>query len=122
MNVKDTMNTSHITLKSYILGFALSLVFTLSAYIVATSPNVTSKFVFGAVIVLAFLQLITQLIFFLHLGKETKPRWKLFTFFTAIIGMGILVTGSIWIINHLNYNMTPADMASTVIQNEGMMK
>jgi cytochrome o ubiquinol oxidase operon protein cyoD len=114
------MNQSHITLKSYVIGFILSIVFTMSAYFVATSPTLTSKFVLTFIIILAFLQFITQLIFFLHLGTETKPRWNQFIFFTTIIGIGILVGGSIWIMNHLNYNMTPQDMSSYLLKDEGI--
>ena len=116
------MNDTHITLKSYIFGFILSILFTLSAYWTATSSTLTSKLALTVIIVLAFLQLITQMIFFLHLGKEKKPRWNIFIFFTTLIGIGILVIGSLWIMNHLNYNMTPDQMNRFIIHDEGMQK
>ena len=113
-------NTSQATLKSYTLGFVTSLAFTLSAYAVATSHSFSSKFIFVSVVTLAFLQLVAQLIFFLHLGSEKKPQWNLFIFFTTLVGIFILVFGSLWIMDHLNYAMTPQDMNSIIIQGEGL--
>jgi cytochrome o ubiquinol oxidase operon protein cyoD len=114
------MNESHLTLKSYIFGFIISVLLTLSAYYTATSPTLTPAFALRVVILLAFLQFLAQLIFFLHLGKETKPRWNVFIFITTIIGMGILVGGSLWIMNHLNYRMMPQDINTYFIEEEGV--
>ena len=47
-----------------------------------------------------------QLVFFLHLDEESGPRYKLAAFgFMALILL-IVVVGSLWIMQHLNYNMT----------------
>jgi cytochrome o ubiquinol oxidase operon protein cyoD len=90
---------------------------------VATSTTLTSSFAIGVVITLAFLQFLAQLIFFLHLGKETKPRWNLFIFVTTIIGIGILVGGSLWIMNHLNYNHeSPDDINAHVMEEEAIYR
>ena len=51
-----------------------------------------------------------RLYFFLHLGKETKPRWKLYVFGFMVSVVLIIVFGSIWIMNNLNYRMTPAQI------------
>ncbi len=114
------MDKPHITLTSYVSGFILSVSLTFFAYWAATSPSFESKSALGIIIVLAFLQLVAQLVFFLHLGKESKPRLGLFIFGTAVIGISILVFGSLWIMNHLNYRMSPADMNSFIVKNEGI--
>jgi cytochrome o ubiquinol oxidase operon protein cyoD len=115
------MNETNITLRSYMTGFFLSVLFTLAAFF-AVTHHARAVWVVPTIIILAFLQLITQLIFFLHLSKESKPRWNLFIFFTTIIGIAILVLGSLWIMNHLNYNMTSQDMSRYLIKDEGMQK
>jgi cytochrome o ubiquinol oxidase operon protein cyoD len=51
-----------------------------------------------------------QLIFFLHIGEERGGRWKLLTFVFVLMTLGIIVVGSIWIMNNLNYNMSPAQV------------
>jgi cytochrome o ubiquinol oxidase operon protein cyoD len=114
------MNTSRISIRSYLVGFVMSVALTLAAYLVVVNHSFTQNGLIGAIITLAFIQCIVQLVLFLHIGSETRPRWKLFIFFTTVIGIGILVGGSIWIMNHLNYNMTPQDMSSYLLKDEGI--
>jgi cytochrome o ubiquinol oxidase operon protein cyoD len=55
--------------------------------------------------VLAVAQMIVQLVFFLHLGDEVRPRYK-FASFVFMAGILIIVVGgSLWIMNNLNQNM-----------------
>jgi cytochrome o ubiquinol oxidase subunit IV len=68
-------------------------------------------------LIVAILQLIVQLIFFLHLIHESKPRWNLLFFISTIGIILIMIIGGIWIMNHLNYNMTPQKV-NQYIQNE----
>ena len=113
------------SLKSYIIGFALSLVFTLAAagliwvHINSGHRVFTHELLFVAILVLAIAQMLVQLIFFMHLGDESGPRWKLGVFISTVGIILIIVVGSIWIMNHLNYNMmaSPTDM-STYIQSQ----
>lgn len=106
----------------YVIGFFLSLVITLCSYFVVVNHIVENVILITVVLILAFSQLIVQLLFFLHLGQEKKPRWNLI-FFVATVGMMLLVViGSIWIIHHLNYNMMPQQMDKVLIRDEGMKK
>lgn len=110
------------TLSAYVVGFIFSLVLTIIAYISVTQHLLSEVWLIAAILVLAFLQLIVQMTFFLHLNHESKPRWNSFLFFTTLIGIGILVIGSLWIMNHLNYNMSPTDMSTFIIHDEGMQQ
>ena len=112
-------------LKSYIIGFILSIVLTLAAYIpvwihVSTHHEMVSHVtIMWIIIPLAFVQLIVQLLFFLHLGQEEKPRWKLamlISFFSIVI---IVVIASIWIMTHLNYNMSLVQFNNLMKYGEG---
>lgn len=106
----------------YVIGFLLSIVITLISYIVVTNHIVENTMLIVVILSLAMLQLIVQLLFFLHLGQEEKPRWNLI-FFVATVGMMLLVIiGSIWIMDHLNYNMMPQQMNKVLLQDEGMQK
>lgn len=94
--------------KPYILGFILSLICTLSAYLLVKSNMLSRKWSIAYLVaVLALVQFCVQLRLFLHLGLEKKPKFKLLVFFFMIIVVLILVGGSIWIIQNLNYRMTP---------------
>src|SRR6266404_1101028 len=99
-------------LKSYIIGFVLSVVLTLLAYYPVWLHVNTRHMMFSHelllwfIVTLAFIQLIIQLLFFLHLGQESKPRWKLFVLISFFSVVFIVVIASIWIMQHLNYNMS----------------
>lgn len=112
------MNKS--ALRSYIIGFGLSLFLTFAAFIPVILNLFSKDVLLLLIVLLALVQLMVQLLFFLHLGREKKPYFNaMFLFFTA--GMIILViVASIWIMNHLNYSMTPSSMNEYLIKDEGL--
>jgi cytochrome o ubiquinol oxidase operon protein cyoD len=70
---------------------------------------------------LAVMQLVIQVVFFLHIGRGS--RLKLVTFGFALLIILIVVVGSIWIMNNLNYNMmhmTHDEMEIYLKQHEGI--
>lgn len=94
------------SIKSYTIGFVISIVLTLTAYIVVTNHWFSKQIIIYSIMGLAAVQLVVQLVFFLHLGRESKPRWNLAAFAFMLAVLLILVIGSLWIMNNLNYNMT----------------
>jgi cytochrome o ubiquinol oxidase operon protein cyoD len=103
----------------YSIGFGLSIVLTLTAYFAVTQRFLGGSSLVAAIVSLGLAQLMIQLRFFLHLGHESKPRWNLLAFAFMVLVVLILVFGSLWIMNHLNYNMhLPSD--SSIIHDEGM--
>jgi cytochrome o ubiquinol oxidase operon protein cyoD len=97
-----------LTRRSYIIGYVLSIALTLCAPLlyqwhVATSHQFPTHLELRvAFIALALVQLVVQLIFFLHLGDEKKPRWNLWAFGFAAIVVFILVGGTLWIMYNLS--------------------
>jgi cytochrome o ubiquinol oxidase operon protein cyoD len=110
--------TSEGSFKSYGTGFVLSIILTLVAYLMVVHHSFTADRIIAVIVTLALCQFMVQMFFFLHLGKETKPRWKLFVLFFMIMVVLILVFGSIWIMNNLNYRMTP-EQINTYLNNQG---
>lgn len=98
--------SGHGSYKSYIIGFILSIILTLIPYwLVVNHWSPKREVTIIAIMVFAVLQLLIQLVFFLHLGSESKPRWNLMAFLFTILVVAILVVGSIWIMYNLDYNM-----------------
>ncbi|HUD10972.1 MAG TPA: cytochrome o ubiquinol oxidase subunit IV [Candidatus Saccharimonadia bacterium] len=126
--IPKTPQPSHspATLRSYVTGFVLSLMLTLVAYMfveshVSSSPPLFSTpFLIGLILSLAMAQFIVQLIFFLHLGTETKPRWKLTVFLFMVVVVGIVVIGSLWIMKNLNDRMTPQQVNTYMNDQDGL--
>ena len=103
-------------LKSYITGFVSSILLTLAAYFaVQTYPG---SMLIPLILVLAVVQLVVQLICFLHLGSGGE-RWKLGVFISTVALVLIVVVGSIWIMDHLNYNMTPMQVNEYMQDQQG---
>ena len=94
-------------LGSYVIGFVLSIALTLLAYFGVTEGWFDGGTPMVALLVLAVAQLVVQLFFFLHVGRETRPRWKLMMLYLTILTVLIVVIGSLWIMYNLNYRMTP---------------
>lgn len=91
--------------KSYLIGFSLSLALTLAAYFFVVKKIAAGLTLDCILAGLALLQAVVQLILFLNLTREPKPRWNLVVFLFMILVVAILVFGSMWIMYHLNYNL-----------------
>jgi len=113
---------SSITLIGYINGYALSLYLTITAYLLVTHRIFSNHYLVFAVIVLALIQFLVQAFFFLHLGHETKPRWKLYVFLFMILIVSLLVLGSLWIMTNLNYHHpeTPNQINNYLTNQDGL--
>lgn len=110
------------TLKTYVTGYVLSLGLTLVAYLFAVKQFTSGWTLIYSLATLAIAQLFVQLIFFLHLGSESKPRWNLTALLFAIMVVVIVVFGSLWIMKNLSYNHSvPADQTDQqIIHDEGL--
>ncbi len=109
-------------LMSYITGFILSLLFTFSAYFIVVNHLASLWILIAIILTLAVLQLMVQLIFFLHLGHESKPHWNLTFFLSTFFFVLFIVISSIWIMTHLNYNMSAGRMDKFITHDEGIVK
>lgn len=100
---------------SYSMGLVLALILTITAFSLtfmhsySLSGAMPSAILVPVILGLAMVQLTVQLAFFLHLGQGKDSQWNaaMFCFtFTAVLAV---VLASVWIMDHLNYNMTPTE-------------
>ncbi len=113
------MQEQNSTFKAYTLGFFLSIALTLAAYF-AVEKHLLGGFELILIIMgLAFIQLWVQLIFFLHLGQEPKPRWNLLALLSTSGIVFLVIVGSLWIMQNLNYHM-PTDQE--IMEDEAIHK
>ncbi len=91
----------------YATGYILSLICTLAAYLLVVGTKLSPTTLVVAVVVLALLQCIVQAYCFLHVraGKRSRPELIVLGF--AILVVGILLSGSLWIMFRLNERMMP---------------
>jgi cytochrome o ubiquinol oxidase subunit IV len=107
---------------SYTTGFVLSILLTLAAYSLTVRHTASGWTLIYVLAGLAIIQLFVQLVFFLHLGRESKPRWNLVVFAFAAMVVSLVVFGSLWIMHHLNYShdsLSPNQASQSIIKDEG---
>ncbi len=119
------MNTKkEASISSYVTGFGLSLALTLGAYSIVkmhinnshSSPSDQNLFYLLAI--LAVVQLFVQLIYFLHMNRESKPKLNRLIMAFAGLVVVVIVGGSLWIMTNLNYHMPMNQSDSSIIKDE----
>lgn len=103
----DTRHGWVVSYKPQFIGFVMSVIITVAAYRIVAYKELSDLVLTLTIFGLAFFQALIQLIFMLHLGLETKPRWALITFLFTVFTLVIIVGGTLWIMSNLNYNLMP---------------
>lgn len=116
--------------KTYINGFILSIVLTLLAFGLVSQHVNSDHTAFSHTSLTWFLaglataQLLVQLVFFLHLGKESRPKLNLMAFYFMLLTVIIIVFGSLWIMDNLDYqhgdHATNEEVSDYIIKDEGI--
>lgn len=112
--------TTHASLRTYTVGFLLSVALTFMAYGSVVYKLLSGNALIAFIVFLAIAQLLVQLVYFLHLGQEAKPKQNLMVFLFAAMVICILVFGSLWIMNSLDYHMTSNQVNEYIIKEEGI--
>lgn len=119
-NTGHKPDSEHGTLVSYVIGFILSLELTFMAYYFVVNETFSSSTLWLTILGLAMLQMIVQVLFFLHLGRGPKPRWNLYFYVATVFLVLVVVGGSVFIIDNLHYNMSPSDKIKKIANDEGI--
>jgi cytochrome o ubiquinol oxidase subunit IV len=100
----ENMGASHITMKNYLIGFILAVVFTIISFgvvVAGVSKPASIILLFAA----AVLQMLVHLRYFLHLNGSSEQRWNVIVLaFTALMLL-IFIGGTIWVMYTLNSRM-----------------
>jgi cytochrome o ubiquinol oxidase subunit IV len=98
-----------MNIKSYLAGYALSVLLTLAAFGIMelhlltlhtfpTHAEITVGF-----ILLAIAQLLVQLLFFLHVGRGQNKYWNAVALGFALFIVVVVVGGTLWIMQNLQH-------------------
>jgi cytochrome o ubiquinol oxidase operon protein cyoD len=97
----------HYTLKDYTIGFTLAVILTVIPFWLVMNNVLdpgTTRFVIMA---FAGVQLVVHMIYFLHLNSKSEGGWNMMALLLTLILLGIVLSGSIWVMYHMNVNMMP---------------
>jgi cytochrome o ubiquinol oxidase operon protein cyoD len=99
----------HATYSGYLIGFILSVILTAIPFWlvmgkVLPSPQLTAFVILG----FAAVQMVVHMVYFLHLNTKVEGGWSLLAMVFTVALVVIMLSGSIWVLYHLNTNMMPS--------------
>ncbi|MFD4837485.1 cytochrome o ubiquinol oxidase subunit IV [Achromobacter sp. NPDC058515] len=104
----DDDGAAHGTLKSYATGFVLAAILTAIPFWLVMDRVIASSRVTGLVILaFAVVQIVVHIIYFLHMDTKSESGWNMLALIFTLVLVVITLSGSIWIMYHLNANMMP---------------
>ena len=98
----------HGSRRGYLVGFLLSAALTaVPFWLVMAGVLADVQATVLAVIGLAFVQIVIHTVFFLHVNTRSEGGWTLMALMFTAVMVAIVISGSLWIMYHLNTNMMP---------------
>ncbi|MCU6790669.1 MULTISPECIES: cytochrome o ubiquinol oxidase subunit IV [Paenibacillus] len=88
------------SLKSYTIGFILSIVLTIIPLVLVMNHMLNTTATLVIILLIAVLQFAIQMIFFMHIKEEQKPRYNLMALILGLVILVTIVSGSIWIMTY----------------------
>jgi cytochrome o ubiquinol oxidase operon protein cyoD len=102
----------HGTRRGYLVGFLLSVVLTaIPFWLVMTGVLEDVQATAIIIIALAVVQILVHTVCFLHVNTRSEGGWTLLAYAFAAVIVLIVISGSLWIMFHLNTNMMPMTQA-----------
>ncbi|WP_353228007.1 cytochrome o ubiquinol oxidase subunit IV [Novosphingobium sp.] len=98
----------HFSGRDYAVGFAASAVLTAVPFALVMGGGLHDKLLTGLVIAgFAVAQIVVHMVCFLHMNTRSQGGWNFLALaFTAVLVL-IVLSGSMWVMYHLNENMMP---------------
>ncbi len=99
----------HATVGGYVTGFILSVILTAIPFwlvmgkVIAT-PGTTAL----VLLALAAVQIVVHMVYFLHMNARSEGGWNLLALIFTAVFVVITLSGSLWVMVHMNINMMPA--------------
>ena len=106
---------AHGSMRDYVIGFVLSVILTAIPFWLVMSGALADRTVTGLIITgFAAVQIVVHMVFFLHMNARAEGGWNMLALLFTVVIVVIVLTGSLWVMYHLNTNMMPhsADMAA----------
>jgi cytochrome o ubiquinol oxidase operon protein cyoD len=96
------------SLATYTAGLGFALLLTGASFMVSQTDLLWPPGVPAGLAVLAIAQMGVHLVFFLHIGTGPDNTNNVLALAFGVLVVTLIVSGSLWIMAHLNANMMPA--------------
>lgn len=112
--LQDHHEAGHGTRRGYLTGFGLSVVLTAIPFWLVMNHVIADNRITAALVLgLGVVQILVHMVFFLHLNTRSEGGWTVLALIFTLVLVVITLSGSIWIMYHLDTNMmtmSPQDM------------
>jgi cytochrome o ubiquinol oxidase operon protein cyoD len=104
--------TAHTaSFREYLTGFLLAVVLTaIPFWLVMAHALNRSGVTAGIILAFAAVQMVIHMIYFLHMNTRSEGGWTLLALLFTLMLVVIALSGSLWVMYHLNANMMPDGM------------
>lgn len=98
----------HGTRRTYLIGFALSVILTAIPFWLVMGNVIEDKMI-ATLLIMGFgvVQIFVHMVYFLHMNTKSEGGWTMMAAIFTIIVIVIALSGSLWVMFHLNTNMMP---------------
>lgn len=102
---------NHGSLKSYATGFLLAVLLTAVPFWLVLG-KVFDRSATTAIVILALaaVQIVVHMVYFLHMNTRAEGGWSMLALIFTVMLVVIMLSGSIWVMYHLDHNMMPGMM------------
>jgi cytochrome o ubiquinol oxidase operon protein cyoD len=102
---------AHFTLRGYVTGFVAAVILTAIPFWLVMGRTFGSSSITAAVILaFAAVQIVVHMVYFLHMSPKSEGGWNLLALLFTVMLVVIALSGSLWVMYHLNHNMMPESM------------
>ena len=96
----------HFTFRGYVTGFLAAVVLTAIPFGLVMGKAFSSASLTSAVILaFAAVQVVVHMVYFLHMDAKSEGGWNLLALMFTVMLVVIALSGSLWVMYHLNHNM-----------------
>jgi cytochrome o ubiquinol oxidase operon protein cyoD len=107
-------HADHGSLKSYTTGFVLAVILTAIPFWLVMGKVFDKSSTTGLVLLgFAAVQIVVHMVYFLHMNTKSEGGWSMLALIFTIMLVFIMLSGSLWVMYHLNHNMMPGMMSDT---------
>ena len=101
----------HGTFKGYATGFVLAVLLTaIPFWLVIGKVFEKSSTTAMVVLAIAAVQIVVHMVYFLHMNTKAEGGWSMLALIFTVMLVVIMLSGSIWVMYHLDHNMMPGMM------------
>lgn len=101
-----TSSQGHGSYSAYLIGFVLAVLLTIASFaLVMTHHNLSPAMIVIGLAVLAIVQVLVHLFFFLHMNGSAEQNWTLMCFLVAIATVVVIIGGTLFVMYDTSMNM-----------------